>query len=298
MKMLKIGGLVAALAAAVGVGAAFAPVAHGQGASTRARVAPRALEMLGGRGSEIGVSIRDLEDADVKGGKTARGVFVDEVNEDSPAAAAGLKKGDVVVEFDGEAVRSARQFTRLISETPAGRKVPAAVLRDGQRITVSVEPRASDGFRVFGLPNVRVFDDIAGDFHWPVPPAPPAPPSAPAPPAVPGFENFVWRAGNTLGVEVSDVSPQLAEYFGAKDGVLVTAVTERSAAAKAGVKAGDVITSINGATVDSASELRRRTQRLEAGADFTIDVTRDKKNVTLKGKMDEQRNRRPFRAIV
>lgn len=294
MKTVKIAALAAALVAAAGLGAAFIPVAHGQSSTSRTRVAPRALEVLGGRGSQIGVSIRELEDEDMKGAKGAQaGVVVEDVTEDSPAAAAGVKKGDVVVEFDGERVRSVRQFTRLVQETPVGRKVPAALLRDGQKITVTVEPRAGDGFRVPGdLSNMRLFDNFGRDFNLPVPPAPPARPVPPAPPALPDIQSFVWRVGNTLGIAVSELSSQLAEYFGTKDGVLVTSVYDDSAAAKAGLKAGDVITSINGATVDSPSELRRRIQRLENGDELTLGVVRDKKSVTLKGKVEQPRNNR------
>lgn len=305
MKTLKIGLLAAALVVAAGLGAAVAPAAHGQGTVARPRVASRALDLLGARGGAIGVSIRDLDDADVKGAKGAQGgVVIEDVSEDSPAATAGMKKGDIVVEFDGERVRSVRQFTRLVSETPAGRKVSAALLRDGQRVTVSVAPRENDGFRLLDLPNMRVLENFGGDFAMRVPPVPPvppgrpAPPAAPAPPAFPDIETFIWRAGTTLGMTASDLSDQLAAYFGTKDGVLVTSVTEGSPAAKAGLKAGDVITSLNGSAVASSSELRRRLQRMGSSDDFTIDVVRDKKTVTLKGKLEEQQNRRTFRSIV
>ena len=70
--------------------------------------------------------------------------MIEEVAEDSPAAKAGLKKGDIVVEFDGERVRSVRQFTRLVQETPAGRKIQTALMRDGQKLTMTVEPRESE----------------------------------------------------------------------------------------------------------------------------------------------------------
>ena len=301
MKTVKIAALAGAFVAAAGLGAAFIPMAHGQSSTSRARVAPRALEVLGGRGSQIGVAIRELEDEDMKGAKGAQtGVVVEDVTQDSPAAAAGVKKGDVVVEFDGERVRSVRQFTRLVQETPAGRKVQAALLRDGQKISVTVEPRAGDGFRLLGdLSNMALFEDFGRNFKLAVPPAPPAPPARPAPPAppaLPDIQSFVWRMGNTLGITVSELSSQLAEYFGSKDGVLVTSVSDDSAAAKAGLKAGDVITSLNGATVDSPSELRRRIQRLENGDEFTLGVMRDKKSVTLKGKVEQPRNRQTFRS--
>ena len=132
-----------------------------------------------------------------------------------------------------------------------------------------------------------------------VPPTPPAPPSAPAPPAFPDFETFVWRSGNTLGITVGDLSPQLADYFGTKDGVLVTSVADDSSASKAGLKAGDVITSFNGTGVDTPSELRRRIQRLNDGDELTIAVVRDKKALTLKGKVEPRRQgRRTVRSIV
>src|SRR5205823_3988764 len=96
----------AALVSAAALGAAFLPPAHAQ---TAAR-APRALEIFGGRGSQIGVTIRDVDDSDAKTSKMTApsGVVIEEVAEESPAAKAGLKKGDIVVEFDGERVRSVR----------------------------------------------------------------------------------------------------------------------------------------------------------------------------------------------
>jgi serine protease Do len=114
MNAWKTAAVAAALVAAGSAGAAFLPPIHGQ--STPRAVAPRALDLFGGRGSQIGVTIRDVEDGDAKAGKMAGqgGVVIDDVAEDSPASKAGLKKGDIVVEFDGERVRSVRQFTRLV----------------------------------------------------------------------------------------------------------------------------------------------------------------------------------------
>ena len=103
------------------------------------------------------------------------------------------------------------------------------------------------------------------------------------PPAFPDFDTFVWRSGNILGITVGDLSEQLAQYFGTKDGVLVTSVADNSAARKAGIKAGDVITSFNGSDVTTPSDLRRRIQRLQDGDEFTLGIVRDKKALTLEG---------------
>ena len=91
--------------------------------------------VLDGRGSQLGVMVSDVDAT-----ATTGGVQIDEVNDDSPAEKAGIKSGDVIVEYDGERVRSARQFTRLVQETPEGRTVKIGLLRDGKRQTVDATP--------------------------------------------------------------------------------------------------------------------------------------------------------------
>jgi len=87
--------------------------------------------------------------------------------------------------------------------------------------------------------------------------------------------------GATLGVTVAPLSDQLASYFGVKEGVLVSGVTSNSPAAAAGVRAGDVITAINGQPVSSSADLSRalRDSRAES---VDISVTREKKSLSLK----------------
>ena len=103
MMILKTGALAAALLGAAAAGAAVVPIAHGQ--SVRV-VEPGGFQVFAG-GSRIGVSVEDLDAADVK---ESGGVRVESVEEDSPAAKAGVQTGDIIVEFDGERVRSVRQF--------------------------------------------------------------------------------------------------------------------------------------------------------------------------------------------
>jgi serine protease Do len=297
MKAWKWAAFVAALVTAGGLGAALAPVGHGQ--NIRA-AAPRVVDIFGGRGSQIGVSVRDVAEDDAKAAKlpASSGIVIEDVRQDSPAEKAGFKKGDIVVEFDGERVRGTRQFSRLVQETPAGRKIQASLVRDGQRVSVTVEPREGSGFS-FADGDRRGFRDLARSFdNFPVPPAVPSRPTPPTPPPFPATPGFTWRSGSTLGLTVGELPRQLAEYFGAKDGALVTSVADDSAAAKAGIRAGDVITSIDGAEVIDPSDLRRRTQRLEDGDEFTLGIVRDKKPMTLKGKVEAPRNRRTYRSDV
>jgi len=138
MKNIKFGvfglGLLAAVVTAI----------SSLSAQARIQVEPRGrterpdVMVLDGRGAQLGVMVSDV---DAK--SAASGVKIDEVNTDSPAEKAGIKAGDIVVDYDGERVRSARQFTRLVQETPDGRSVAIGIMRDGKKQTVNVTPEAA-----------------------------------------------------------------------------------------------------------------------------------------------------------
>jgi serine protease Do len=259
----------------------------------------RAMQLLG-HGARIGVSVHDVES---DAAKSAAGVIVDEVRSGSPAEKAGIKTGDTIVEFDGERVRSVRQFTRLVQETPVGRGVSTVVVRNGSRVTMTVTPERSSALR----PAEEFdFDDFAdGVRSWayrvpPTPPAPARPPEAPRPPRPPDFDfdfGFFTRGGR-LGLSVESLTPQLSEYFGVKEGVLVRSVVDGSSAAKAGLKAGDVITAVNGAGVNDTSDVSRAIARLDEGDEFSLEIVRDKKTQTLKGKVEPRADRTRTRTIV
>jgi serine protease Do len=195
-------------------------------------------------------------------------------------------------------VRSVRQFTRLVSETPAGRNVAANVMRDGSRVSINVTPRDGSNMRLFDGNGFEALSNL--ERFSTTPPAVVARPARPMTPTPmpPALESFVWRSSNRLGITTGDLSPQLRDYFGAKDGVLVNSVEDGSAASKAGIKAGDVITSINGQNVETGSDVRREIGRISAGDEFSIGVVRDKKATTLKGKLTDASSRRTGRAIL
>lgn len=257
----------------------------------------RALEI--GRGAYIGVTVHDADGTDAKEPKT--GVVIETVTPDSPADKAGMKAGDAITEFDGERVRSTLQFSRLVRETPAGRSTAVVLSRGGQRVAVTVTPDRSafgDEFsmRLLETPSARML----------IPPTPPPPPTSPRAPRAPALAPFpldlMTRVRNTgrLGITSEDLDTPLAEYFGVKDGVLVKSVAEDSPASKAGLKAGDVITAINGRHVYDSSDIIRALDRVESSGDFTLDVMRDRKAQTLKGKLEvrETRSRTRVRTMV
>jgi serine protease Do len=289
MSLWKSGALAGVLIATAGVSGGGSPLQRWDGDDQKIQ----ALEILGGT-SQLGLTIRDIDENDPQQPKA--GVIVDEVKSGSAAEKAGIKTGDAIVEFDGERVRSARQLTRLVRETPVGRKVPAVLSRDGQRVTVTIAPERGSGFR---------FSDDFGLIVPPEPPTPPAAPAAPRPPRPPSAFNqdfpafsFTYRGSNRrLGITGEELSEGLSDYFGVKHGVLVRSVSEGSVAAKTGLKPGDVITALNGTSVDELSDIGRAIDRLGDDVDLTIEIVRDKKPQTLKGKL-EPRLRARSRTIV
>jgi serine protease Do len=284
MKNLKFGVFCLSLTVAI------VTVVASLGAQGRVERAPRRdVMVLDGRGAELGAMVSDVDPK-----ATTGGVRVDGVHEDSPAEKAGIKAGDIVVDYDGERVRSARQFSRLVQETPEGRTVAIGIVRDGKKQTANATPEAGRltwnfsrepgsgnrerQFHMRELPDFNFdFRDFPRRFEYRLPedfrfPAP--------------GSRFPSSRGR-LGVSIQAITPELAEFFGATNGgVLVSSVTKESAAARAGIKAGDVIVSINGKAVSDADDL---TSALEdINGDVTIVVLRDKKAMTLKATLSSR----------
>jgi len=227
------------------------------------------LFRLLGPGAEIGVSVRELTADEITRARLeqAGGVYVEAVRDGSPAARASLRSGDVVVAFDGERIRGVRHFSRLVSETPPGRLVRAEVARDGARQTLDVTPEAGERFSE-RLPELRreIERGLRAlprefDFELPVPG-----------PAAPG----------RLGITLTPLTDQLAEYFGVKGGVLVSAVEPGSPAAGAGVRAGDVIAAIDGAMVQRPADVAARVRAAQSGSFLDVRLVREKKERSVK----------------
>lgn len=232
---------------------------------------------LEGPGSSIGVSVRELtaDDASKAKVQASDGVWIEDVREGTPASRAGLKPGDVVVEFDGERPRSMRHFSRLVRETAPGRTVKMTIVRDGSRRTIDITPEMGRA-GAFNLPNPdSALRAIPRDFQF----------------DFDGNHLFGGPFGSTgrLGVVVTPLSDQLAAYFGVKDGVLVSEVQANTPAATAGLKAGDVITSVNGHAVMDPQDVVRELRDVQSGGSVDLNVTRDRKGLTLKATLPEKR---------
>jgi C-terminal processing protease CtpA/Prc len=203
-----------------------------------------------------------------------RGVFLGKIVPDSPAAKAGLKENDVVTEINGQRVEGAAQFRRMIHEIPAGRSIQLTVWRAGRSQTISAILGKSEERRHA----MKMVAPTPGVFSFRMPEMP----------EIPSMEwNGAMRFGGPprLGIDAEDLSGQLGAFFGAPDGegILVRDVNSGSAAEKAGVKAGDVITSLNGERIRTVGELREKLSAKRDDKDRTVKlvVLRNRSEVSL-----------------
>ena len=226
-------------------------------------------------GSWLGVETQEVTAEKAKELKlpAERGVVIGKVLGDSPAAKAGLKDGDVITEINGQRVEGTVQFRRMIHETPAGRTLQFTVSRDGHPETVRVTLGKMQESRKHWM------NAMPQAFQFQMPEVAP----------MPGMPNLEWDGDNfltggpRLGIDAEDISGQLGAYFGAPDGegILVRDVNAGSAAEKAGVKAGDVITSLNGERIHDVAELRSKLAAAGEGKTAKLGVLRNKSSLTL-----------------
>jgi len=194
----------------------------------------------------LGVSIQRVtpDIAQSLGLKESRGALVASVMENSPASQAGIRVGDVIVEYNGKPVQSSDQLPILVARTPVGQTVQTVVLRDKQRVPVNIK-----------IAELKEEEVVASG------------------PAKPG----------RLGLTVQDLTPQVAESLGIESsgGVVVTAVQPQSAAAQAGVRRGDVILEVNRKRIASASEFEAAARQLKTGESVLFLLRRGNNNLFL-----------------
>jgi len=213
-----------------------------------------------------------------------RGVGVTQVIKDSPAEKAGLRKDDVILRLDGENVSSVRKLNRLVSELSPDQSVKVSISRGGseQEVTATIGKRSNTMTQnlLGGEPRIFKWEgpDLKG-FKWETPLNRNN---------FPNFNNdggdmqFFLNNSRRIGVSTMSLTKQLADYFGIANGkgALVTAVSEDGPAAKAGVKAGDVITAVDGEAVDSPGDISRVINRKKEG-DVTLTIIRNKSQQTI-----------------
>jgi len=188
----------------------------------------------------LGVSIQPLtpELARSFGSKDVKGVLINEVMPDSPAAKAGLKPGDILLEFDGRPMEGPGDLQRAVGFFSPDRGAKVKIWRDQGEKTLEV--------KIGQAPDERQAQQQR-----------------------PGGGS---RARSMLGLEVRPVTPEIARQLNLRttEGVIVVRVEEGSSAAEAGVQRGDVVKQLNGQTVKTMADFERLTREMKEGDPLTV----------------------------
>ena len=239
---------------------------------------------MGAGGGWLGVGVSEVSSERAKSLKLPeeRGALVGKIVPDSPAAKAGLKENDVVLEVNGQRIEGTEQFRRMIHEIPAGRTANLTVWRDGrsQNLMVTVGKHEAG--------NMKVFADGPKSFAFKMP-------TLPEMPDLSGFDHLrsfamVSPGRPLLGIDAETLKGEFGNYFGAPDGegVLVRGVFANSPAAKAGLKVGDVITSLNGDRIRNSSELREKLLTHHEEKSIQLAILRNKSELKLSVELPQQ----------
>lgn len=217
----------------------------------------------------LGVSIRDVSEDIAKENKLTdeTGAYVTEVSDRSPADSAGIEERDIIVELDQKKIDDADDLVKAVGKLSAGEKVNIVFVRKGEKKSVQVKlakyPRRRG-------PQVAV-------------------------------ENLVRRMRvfsdrGAQGMQLMELNDQLGEYFGVPSGtgVLVEKVRKESAAAKAGIKAGDVLLKIGKRTIDDMEDVSKAFSKFDEGDKVEVEVSRKGSSKTVSLEVQEDRDNSSF----
>lgn len=243
----------------------------------------RLAEWRGFDGGYLGVVLTPLDAEKAKAMKLdvgTKGARVERVQPGGPAEKAGIKADDVIVSVDEALVAGEASVREWLVDRKAGDRVKLGVLRDGKRQTVEVtlgeRPEWKElkglGALQHDYSPVIPMDGRKFELEWPA--------------------MMQLAGGPRLGVAVLPLTEQLREHFGVEDGkgVLVSAVTKGSAAERAGMRAGDIIVTVDGEGIDGAGDIGRALRKgNEAQRTVSVEVVRDRQRQTLSATVDSPR---------
>ena len=226
----------------IGINTAIVSSGQGIGFAIPITMARDIMTQLIARGRVVrgwlGVVIQDLtpELAAGFGVKEDAGVLVADVMKDGPAAAAGLRPGDVIVEFGGAAIKDVPDLQKRVASVEPGRAAPVKVMREKKMVTLSVT--------IGEQPTDDAMEAESGD--------------------------------EVLGLTVEPLTPETAQQnrLAARSGLLVTEVAPGSAGAAAGIRAGDAILEVNRRPVSDAAAFRQAVAGLKPGESVPVYLQR------------------------
>ena len=230
----------------VGINTAIIAGGQGIGFATPVNAAKDILDQLKETGHVtrgwLGVSVQPMTEelADSFDLKEAKGALVAEVTADSPAGRAGVKRGDIIVRYDGAEVNETKDLPRLVAATPVNKTVELGILRDGKEKTLKVKiAKLEDG------QGAVVAGEEGGE---------------------PG----------QLGLSLSNISPELAARLGLQgtDGVLINAIDPKSSAAVSQLRRGDVILEVNGKATPNVAAFTSAVGKVKKGEVLRLLVKR------------------------
>ncbi len=227
-----------------------------------------ALALLAAEKAErgyLGMSVRGPGRAELEKAGVMYGVRVEAVEKDGPADKAGIKEDDIILKANGEKVRNSQVLVDIISELAPGVEVKVSLHRDGK----AQEVKAVLGKRE---PKEKIVREMQK-------------------------KKYVFGSGAFLGIRLLELDSDLAPYFSVKadEGVLIMSVEKDTPAAKAGLKAGDVIVKMGEKEVQAPTDIHEALAGLKKGDKITVSVIRHGKKETIQVEPDFDRHGRSFR---
>lgn len=219
----------------IGINTAIVAGGQGIGFAIPVNMAKNIIPMLREKGKVtrgwIGVSIQPItpELAQSFGLEGEKGALVAEVVKDGPAEKAGLKSGDIILEFNGRAIHEMNELPRMVAATPVDKKVNVKILREGKPVDLSINVE-------------RLKDGEDGD--------------------------QAGASQEKLGITVQELSKDLAAKLGIREqkGVVITDVKPESSAEQTGIAKGDIIREINGSKINSVGDYEKAVNGHKNGA--------------------------------
>lgn len=257
--------------------ASISPSAMGEGLQPEDLVSQMRMLLHSQSKGYLGVDVADVQPAQAEALhlKDGHGAEITILDHDAPAGKVGLRVHDVILSMNGKDVTNASQFKQRLRAEPAGRRLKLVVNRDGEVQTISVqmadrrkvEQEAKQEITNLNPP-VAAQGFLSG--------------GSSAVPPMPGGGFHLWGLGSSfhIGALVEPLTPQMEDFLGVSNGIIVKSVAHRSAADRAGLKAHDVILQVGSDSIATTSDWERLL-RASGGKAVPVSILRDRNRETV-----------------